>query len=94
MSDRSPEPTPEGFRRHVITAVRHEGDGLLIEYDGRVFGGIVLAELPTGVAENIRPGTEVIVRCHTAETGGAGQVAHMLIPHPLEEGWAEIYEDY
>lgn len=66
----------------------------MIRYDGRVFGGIMLGELPPGVAESIRPGTDVIVRSHTAETGNVGQVAHMLVPHPSENGWAEIYADY
>ena len=88
------EPTPEGYRRHVITSVTRQGDNLTIEYGGRIFAGITLAELPPGIAENIRPGTDVIVRTHTAETGDLGQVAHILIPHPTEEGWAEIYADY
>ncbi|HWL92993.1 MAG TPA: hypothetical protein VNT79_05630 [Phycisphaerae bacterium] len=94
MPARLPEPTPEGYRRHVIAAVTRHDDSLTIEYDGRIFGGIILAELPPGVAESIAPGTEVIIRTHTAETGNPGTVAHMLVPHPSEAGWAEIYEDY
>ncbi len=94
MRSREREPTPEGYRRHVITAVAVHGDNLTIEYGGRVFAGITLGELPAGIAETIRPGTEVIVRTHTAETGDLGQVAHILVPHPNEDGWAEIYADY
>lgn len=88
------EPAPEGYRRHIITAVSRQGDNLTIEYEGRVFAGITIAELPPGIAECIRPGTDVIVRTHTAETGDPGQVADILIPHPTENGWAEIYADY
>lgn len=94
MPTRPDEPTPDGYRRYTITAVIHQGDSLRIEYAGRVFGGVMLAELPPGILEAIRPGTDLIVRSHTAETGEPGQVAHVLIPHPTDEGWAEIYEDY
>ena len=93
MTRRTRDPTPEGYQRHVITAVVDHRDSLTIEYGGRIFSGIMLDQLPAGVAQSIRPGTEVIVRLHTAETGGAGQVAHMLVPHPGEDGWAEIYAD-
>ena len=88
------EPTPKGYQRHVITAVENHGDSLTIKYDGRVFGGIMLDQLPAGVAEGILPGTELIVRVHTVETGNVGQVADMLVPHPSGDGWAEIYADY
>ena len=88
------EPTPDGYQRHVITAVANHGDSLTIMYSGRVFGGIMLDQLPAGVAESILPGTEVIIRVHTAETGNLGQVADMLVPHPSGDGWAEIYADY
>ena len=94
MTAQEREPTPEGYQPHVITAVTNHGDSLTIKYGGRVFGGIMLDELPAGIAESIRPGTEVIVRLHTAETGRIGHVAHMLVPHPSEGGWAEIYADY
>lgn len=94
MNAREQHPTPEGYRRHVITEVRRDGVNLTIEYAGRVFAGITLAELPEGIADAIAPGTEVFVRTHDGETGDAGQVAHILIPHPREEGWAEIYADY
>ena len=88
------ESTPEDFQRHVITAVVDHGDSLTIKYGGRAFSGIMLDQLPAGIAESIQPGTDVIVRFHTAETGCVGQVAHMLVPHPRDEGWAEIYADY
>ena len=94
MTRKKSEPTPEDYQRHVITDVVDHGDSLTIKYGGRVFGGITLDELPAGVAESIRPGTDVIVRLHTAETGRVGHVAHMLVPHPRDEGWAEIYADY
>jgi hypothetical protein len=88
------EPTPESYQRHVITAVENHGDSLTITYSGRDFGGIMLDQLSEGVAESIRPGTDLILRLHTAETGYAGQVAHMLVPHPSDDGWAEIYAHY
>ena len=94
MTGRKCEPTPEGYQRYVISAVEDHRDSLTIKYGGRIFSGIMLDQLPAGVAESICPGTEVIVRLHTAETGGAGQVAHMLVPHPGEDGWAEIYASY
>lgn len=94
MLAREREPTPEGYQRHVITAVENHGDSLTIKYGGRVFGGIMIDQLPAGVAESIRPGTEVIIRVHNADTGNVGQVADMLVPHPSGEGWAEIYADF
>lgn len=94
MRTREHEPTPEEYRRHVISDVIRHDDAITIKYNGRIFGGIILAELPEGIAEHIRPGTEIIVRTHTPETGGENQVAHMLIPNPFDDGWAEIYEDY
>ena len=94
MTRKKRDPTPEGYQRHVITAVVDHGDSLTIKYGGRVFCGIMLDQLLAGVAESIRPGTEVILRLHTAETGDVGQVAHMLVPHPGEDGWAEIYAGY
>ncbi len=93
MAAQEREPTPEGYQRHVITAVENHGDSLTIKYGGRVFGGIMLDQLPAGVAEGIHPGTEVIIRVHTAETGNVGQVVDMLVPH-ASGGWAEIYADY
>ncbi len=94
MTRKKREPTPDDFQRHVITAVVDHGDSLTINYGGRAFSDIMLDQLPAGIAESIRPGTDVIVRFHTAETGCVGQVAHVLVPHPRDEDWAEIYADY
>lgn len=94
MSASETDLTPDGYSRHTITEVIRDGDHLMIRYSGKLFGGIIIAELPPGVLETIRPGTTVIVRTHDGETGGLNQVAHMLVPHPTEEGWAEVYEDY
>ena len=94
MRTREHEPTPEGYKRHVITAVTNHGDSLTIKYGTHAFGGIMLAEISAEVAASIKPGTEVIVRLHTPETGDIGTVAHVLVPHPSEDGWAEVYEDY
>jgi hypothetical protein len=94
MRTQEHEPTPEGYTRHVITAVTNHGDSLTIKYGTRAFGGINPAELTKEIAASIKPGTEVIVRMHTSETGDLGTVAHMLVPHPSEDGWAEVYEDY
>lgn len=93
MQPHEPDVIPPGYQRHVITDVIRHDDSLTIRYSGRTFGGIILAELPQGVADHVVPGTVVIVRYHTEETGGAGIVAHMLMPNPFDEGWAELYED-
>ena len=50
------EPTPEGYRRHVITSVTRQGDNLTIEYGGRISRYITLAELPPASRENILTG--------------------------------------
>ncbi|HKQ47302.1 MAG TPA: hypothetical protein VJZ71_04430 [Phycisphaerae bacterium] len=94
MASPEHEMVPEGYRRHIITSVRRDETNLTIEYGGRVFAGITLAELPEGIADAIQPGTEVYFRTHDGETGDLGQVAHILIRHPREDGWAEIYADY
>lgn len=78
----------------MIIAVVDHGDSLTIKYGDRAFGGIMLDQIPATLAESIRPGTELIVRLHTAETGYEGQVAHMLIPNPRDDGWAEVYAAY
>ena len=88
------EPTPEGYQRYLVSSVVNHGDSLTIKYGDRAFGGIMLDQIPASLAESIRPGIELIVRLHTAETGYEGQVAHMLILHPHDSGWAEIYTQY
>lgn len=85
---------PEEFHRFVIDDVRPAGENLRISYGGRVFGGIVRCLLPGEEVERaIRPGNEMFVRYHTAETGQPGQVAQMLIRHPKGDEWAEIFSD-
>lgn len=85
---------PEGYRRFIIEKVRAAGETLTVVYDGHVFGGIVRCLLdPNGVEDVLRPGAEIFVRYHTAETGAPGQIAHMIIRHPSAEGWAEVYAD-
>jgi hypothetical protein len=85
---------PDEYQRFVIEDVRRMGETLTLAYAGRLFGGIVRCLLdPNGVEEALRPGTEIFVRYHTEETGAPGQIAHIIIRHPLAEGWAEIYSD-
>jgi len=87
------QPSAE-YRRFVIEAVRPAGEMLTIHYGRHVFGGIVRCQLDSnGVEAALRPGTEIFVRYHDAETGQPGQVAHMIIRHPTDEGWAEVYAD-
>ena len=92
MSD--PENVPEDFTRFLIEGVERLEDRLIIRYGGRIFGGVMLDVLEDEISSAIRRGTEVFVRYHTAETGHPDQVAHMLIRHPGEGGWAEIYADW
>ena len=92
MSD--PESVPEDFTRFLIEGVERLEDRLIIRYGGRIFGGVMLDVLEEEISSAIRPGTELIARYHTSETGQPGQVAHMLIRHPGDGGWAEIYADW
>ncbi len=68
--------------------------GLIIRYGGRIFGGVMMDLLEDEVTAAICPAAEVIVRYHTAETGHPDRVAHMLIRHPGNGGWAEICADW
>ena len=78
----------------MIEDVRPDGETLTLIYGGHVFGGIVRCLLdPAGVEDALQRGTEVFVRYHTEETGAPGQVAQIIIRHPLAEGWAEVYSD-
>ncbi len=88
------ENVPEDFTRFVIEEVERLEDRLIIRYGGRIFGGVMLDVLEDEISSAIRHGAEVFVRYHTAETGNPDQVAHMLIRHPGEAGWAEIYADW
>ncbi len=92
MSD--PEDVPEDFKKFTIEQVERLEDRLIIRYGGRIFGGVMLDVLEDEISSAIRCGNEVFVRYHTAETGHPDQVAHMLIRHPGEGGWAEIYADW
>ena len=85
---------PDEYRRFVLDDVRSTGETLTLVYGGRVFDGVVRCLLdPHGVEDALRPGTEIFVRYHSAETGQLGQVAQIIIRHPSAEGWAEIYSD-
>ena len=85
---------PDEYQRFIIEDVRQIGETLTLVYGGHVFGGIVPCLLdPNGVADALRPGTEIFVRYHSKETGAPGQVAHLIIRHPSAEGWAEVYAD-
>jgi len=88
------ETPPPEYKRLVLEAVRPDGEMLTLHYDGHVFGGIVRCQLdPNGVEAALGPGMEVFVRYHDKDTGQPGQVAHIIIRHPRDEGWAEIYAD-
>ena len=88
------EDVPEDFTKFTIEHVERLEDRLILRYGGRVFGGVMLDVLEEEISSAIRPGAELIARYHTAETGQPGQVAHMLIRHPGDGGWAEIYADW
>jgi len=88
------EPPPREYQRFVLDDVRVSGENLTLAYDGHVFGGVVRCLLdPHGIESALQPGTEIFVRYHNEETGQPGQIAHIIIRHPSEEGWAEIYAD-
>lgn len=74
--------------------MRAAGDHLIIEYGGRLFGGILPELLAAGVEGLIVPGAQVIVRHHTPDSGRPNQIVHMLIWHPVEDGWADLYADW
>lgn len=85
---------PAEYQRFVIEGVCRMGETLTITYGGHIFGGIVPCLLdPNGIEDALQEGTEIFVRYHSEETGAPGQVAHMIIRHPTEAGWAEVYSD-
>lgn len=90
----TPRPIPEGYQIVTIEAVRRADDHLIIEYGGRLFGGILPELLAEGVEALVAPGAQVIVRQHTESSGRPGQVVHMLIWHAAEDGWSELYADW
>ena len=85
---------PEGYQVVTIESVRRDGDHLLIQYNGRLFGGILPELLADGVESMIVPGARIIIRYHTPDSGRLNQVAHMLMWHPTEEGWIDLYADW
>lgn len=88
------EQPPDEYQCFVIEEVRRMGESLTLVYGGRIFGGIVPCLLdPNGIEEALIPGTDIFVRYHNEETGAPGQIAHIIIRHPLAEGWAELYSD-
>lgn len=84
---------PAEYVRHVIDAVRVEHDAIVINYGSKIFGGIIPELLAPGVAEAIRPGSEIFVRAHSADTGWPGQIAHIIMRWEGREGWAELYNN-
>lgn len=86
---------PPDYLPHSIDAVRLDGEHLIITYGGKIFGGIVVDLLASDdVRGAVRPGAEVFVRYHTPGSGYDGQIAHMIMRHPSEPGWAELYADW
>ena len=82
------------YHRFVLDAVRTTGEMLALSYDGHVFGGIVRCQLdPNGVESALKPGAEIFVRYHEEKLGVRGQVAHIIMPHPHQDGWAELFSD-
>lgn len=87
------QPPPDEYQRFVIESVRSAGETLTLVYGGRIFGGAIRCLLDPGVEDALRPGAEIFVRYHNEETGAPGQVAHIIMRHPLAEDWAEVYSD-
>ncbi len=85
---------PSEFSCFTVDSVERSGDSLVLRYQGRLFGGVLVSLLAADIVEAVQPGTEIFVRYHTAETGRPGQIAHMLIRHPSGHGWAELYADW
>lgn len=88
-----PEPLPPEYQRFVLEDVRPEGESLTIRYAGRLFGGIIRCQLPIDIEAYLRPGTEIFVRYHQSDTGQPGQIAHMVVQHPTDDVWAEVFSD-
>ena len=85
---------PEGYAAHRIESVEWHDDSVTVGYaNGRLFGGTLRELLAPGVEALIVEGAWVIFRYHTAETGAPNTVAHVLIWNPINNEWAELYED-
>ena len=91
---RAEQPPPD-YQSRTVEAVRRDGGHIVITYAGKTFGGIVADLLASDdIRAALRPGAEIFVRTHTPDSGYAGQVAHMIMRHPTEAGWAELYADW
>ena len=85
---------PKEFTRFTIDDVSVDDENITLVYGGHIFGGVVRCLLDTnGVEEALQAGAEIYVRYHTTETGSPGQIAHIVMRHPAEDGWTEIYAD-
>jgi len=86
---------PEGFEPIIVESVRHEPTGeIIITYAGRIFGGIMKEPLPEGVVDEIRQGAELFVRYAEPAGDARRQVVHVIMRHPTQPGWAELYADW
>jgi hypothetical protein len=95
MTTAGPDSPDPAYHPFLIESVRQDGDHFVITYAGKTFGGIVASLLPSDVVRGgLRPGARIFVRYHTPETGQPGQVAHIIMRHPCEPGWAELYADW
>jgi hypothetical protein len=92
-AEHGPEAVPAGYRAVTLERVRRDGENLIIEYEGRVFGGILPGLLAEGVEGLIVPGARVLVRHYTAESGRPNQVVHMMMWHAGAAGWVDLYAD-
>lgn len=90
----SNEQVPDGYRAVTIQEVRRASDHLIVQYEGRLFGGILPELLDEGVEALIVPGAKIIIRYHTPDSGRPNQLVHMLIWHPTEQAWADLYADW
>ncbi len=84
---------PDGYRSFIIDAVQRFEETITIEYDRRMFGGIMRELLAPEIDQAIKPGVEIAVRYQSPETGDPKQLAHMLIRHPAKPEWADVYVD-
>ncbi len=94
VTRRPEEPPPDEYRRYILDEVRASGEMLTLVYGGHIFGGVVRCLLdPNGVEAALQPGNEIYVRYHDEDTGAPGQIAQIIIRHPRDDGWAEVFSD-
>ena len=84
---------PDGYRSFIIGAVQRFEDTITVEYDGRMFGGIMRELLAPEIDQAIKPGVEIVVRHPEPKKGDPKRLAHMLIRHPTKHEWVEVYTD-